>query len=190
MGREFAAVALAIVSTKEPEHFRTRRALIFPGWWRKPKPANCTSSAPCGHCAEPFHRIAMDLAGKRSLPVTIRGSYADYARRLPCDPCVPDDGRTRDPCQWSHKLGSPSTDHSSKAAPTSWKTCAVRISDETSTALATQMRVAADHESRPLARYHVRRASVTSTSGAGKKCSLIRKIRPTISIGAKRMSRA
>jgi replication initiation protein RepC len=37
MGRELAAVALAIVSTKEPEHFRTTRGGYFHGMVAKAK---------------------------------------------------------------------------------------------------------------------------------------------------------
>ena len=51
MGRELAAVALAIVSTKEPEHFRTSPGGYFHGMVAKHAPASCTSSGPCGPCA-------------------------------------------------------------------------------------------------------------------------------------------
>ena len=56
MGRELAAVALAIVSTKEPEHFRTSPGGYFHGMVPRPRPANCISNARSGRCAAPRSR--------------------------------------------------------------------------------------------------------------------------------------
>ena len=56
MGRELAAVALAIVSTKDPGISGRRRAAISMGWSSKPRPANCISSARYGRFAAPRRR--------------------------------------------------------------------------------------------------------------------------------------
>ena len=48
MGRDLAAVALAIVSTKEPEHFRSTPGGYFHGMVAKAKAGNCTSTALSG----------------------------------------------------------------------------------------------------------------------------------------------
>ena len=50
MGRELAAVALAIVSTKEAGHSRPRPAATSTAWSPRPGPANCISNARCGPC--------------------------------------------------------------------------------------------------------------------------------------------
>jgi replication initiation protein RepC len=40
MGREQAAIALAVVSTKDPAHFRTTPGGISTAWWRRRRPAS------------------------------------------------------------------------------------------------------------------------------------------------------
>jgi hypothetical protein len=51
MGRELAALALAIVSAKEAEHSRTSQRLLPTAWSPKPGPANCTSNDGVGDAA-------------------------------------------------------------------------------------------------------------------------------------------
>ena len=53
MGREQAAIAMAIVSTKDPGHFRTTPGGISMAWWPRRRPASSTSTARCGPCAAP-----------------------------------------------------------------------------------------------------------------------------------------
>jgi replication initiation protein RepC len=38
MGREQAAIALAVVSTKDPAHFRTTAGGYSTAWWRRRRP--------------------------------------------------------------------------------------------------------------------------------------------------------
>ena len=63
MGRDLAAVALAIVSTKEPGHFRPRPAATSTAWSPRPGPANCTSNARSGPCAAPPSRNTAGRGG-------------------------------------------------------------------------------------------------------------------------------
>ena len=51
MGREQAAIAIAIVSTKPAEHFGPRPGGYFHGMVRRPRPASSISTGPSGACA-------------------------------------------------------------------------------------------------------------------------------------------
>jgi hypothetical protein len=64
LGRDLAAVALAVVSTKTPEHFRTTPGATSTAWCRRPRPANCTSNGRCGRCGGPLSRCRRREAGR------------------------------------------------------------------------------------------------------------------------------
>jgi hypothetical protein len=64
MGQDLAAVALAIVSTKNPEHFRTTPRGYFHGMVQRRRPASCTSSGQCGRCGAPLCRYRRHEAGR------------------------------------------------------------------------------------------------------------------------------
>jgi replication protein C-like len=86
MGRELAAVALAIVSTRTRSISGPRRAAISTAWSPRPKPASCTSSARCGPCAAPRSRTSIRArAGQGSA-----SAVTEAGRGEACRPSSPD----------------------------------------------------------------------------------------------------
>lgn len=60
MGREEAAIALAIVSAKPAAHFRTSPGGYFHGMSKKPRPEIYISAALSGHCDRPAPTVRGD----------------------------------------------------------------------------------------------------------------------------------
>ena len=90
MGRIEAAIAIAIVSTKDPEHFRTTAGGYFHGMVRKAKAGELQSrphrSGPCG-AAQPNARPRAGGGGGRYQDDRVR-SGLDQARSRPTDGAV------------------------------------------------------------------------------------------------------
>jgi replication initiation protein RepC len=80
MGRELAAVALAIVSTKEAEHFRSSPGGYFHGMVAKAKAGELHLSGRCGPCAALQSRNTSGRAGEGA-PIAATGAGRDQACR-------------------------------------------------------------------------------------------------------------
>jgi leucine dehydrogenase len=65
MGRHLAAIALAIVSTKGPDHFWTSPWVSSTAWCRKPRPGNCLWGGQYGRCDGLHSRYKRREAGRR-----------------------------------------------------------------------------------------------------------------------------
>jgi hypothetical protein len=78
-GGSGAAIALAVVSTKDPAHFRTTAGGISTAWWQRRRPGRCTFTARCGPCGGPPSRNRAASRQREAVTVVHPSGHGDDA---------------------------------------------------------------------------------------------------------------